>query len=235
MKIKERKDVPDVYKWHLEDIFPDNDAWEECYFALTERMGRLASYKGRLSDDEALLECLTLSTSLSHDLSKLYQYARMRRDEDSRVSVYQGMTDRADAVAVKLSSLSSFITPELAAMSAEKLKELAAAKRFADYSAMFADILRNKEIILSDKEERLLSEAGIFADNAEEVFAMFDNADIKFRPVVDDKGRETEMSHGNYSLLLQTPCRRCARRRSRVCSQPTATTSTRLPRTTQAT
>ena len=205
MKIKERKDVPDVYKWHLEDIFPDNDAWEECYFALTERMGRLASYKGRLSDDEALLECLTLSTSLSHDLSKLYQYARMRRDEDSRVSVYQGMTDRADAVAVKLSSLSSFITPELAAMPAERLKELAAAKRFADYSVMFADILRNKEIILSDKEERLLSEAGIFADNAEEVFAMFDNADIKFRSVVDDKGRETEMSHGNYSLLLQNP------------------------------
>lgn len=205
MKIKERKDIPQEYKWRLEDIFPDNEAWEECFFALSERMGKIASYKGRLADEDALFECLTLSTSLSHDLGKLYQYARMRRDEDSRVSLYQGMTDRADSLAVKLSSLTAYITPELAAMSAEKLKELAAEKRFSDYSVTLSEIVRNKEIILSDKEEKLLREAGIFADNAEEVFTMFDNADVKFAPVTDEKGREVEMSHGNYSLLLQNP------------------------------
>ena len=205
MKIKERKDIPQEYKWRLEDIFPDNEAWEECFFALSERMGKIASYKGRLADEDALFECLTLSTSLSHDLGKLYQYARMRRDEDSRVSLYQGMTDRADSLAVKLSSLTAYITPELAAMSAEKLKELAAEKRFSDYSVVLSEIVRNKEIILSDKEEKLLREAGIFADNAEEVFTMFDNADVKFAPVTDEKGREVEMSHGNYSLLLQNP------------------------------
>ena len=83
MKIKERKDIPQEYKWRLEDIFPDNEAWEECFFALSERMGKIASYKGRLADEDALFECLTLSTSLSHDLGKLYQYARMRRDEES--------------------------------------------------------------------------------------------------------------------------------------------------------
>lgn len=205
MKVKERKDIPQEYKWRLEDIFPDNEAWEECFFALSERMGKIASYKGRLADEDALFECLTLSTSLSHDLGKLYQYARMRRDEDSRVSLYQGMTDRADSLAVKLSSLTAYITPELAAMSAEKLKELAAEKRFSDYSVTLSEIVRNKEIILSDKEEKLLREAGIFADNAEEVFTMFDNADVKFAPVTDEKGREVEMSHGNYSLLLQNP------------------------------
>ena len=205
MKIKERKDIPQEYKWRLEDIFPDNEAWEECFFALSERMGKIASYKGRLADEDALFECLTLSTSLSHDLGKLYQYARMRRDEDSRVSLYQGMTDRADSLAVKLSSLTAYITPELAAMSAEKLKELAAEKRFSDYSVTLSEIVRNKEIILSDKEEKLLREAGIFADNAEEVFTMFDNADVKFAPVTDEKGIEVEMSHGNYSLLLQNP------------------------------
>ena len=205
MKIRNRKDVPEEYKWKLEDIFPSNDAWEECFFALSERMGKIASYKGRLSDEDALYECLILSTSLSHDLSRLYQYARMRRDEDAREPLYQGMTDRADALAVRLSSLSSFVTPELAAMSTDVLKALAAKKRFADYSVMLGEIVRNKEIILSDKEEKLLREAGIFADTNDEVFSMFDNADIKFEPVTDDKGRKVEMSHGNYSLLLQNP------------------------------
>ena len=205
MKLKDRKNIPQEYKWRLEDIFPDNEAWEECFFALSERMGKIASYKGRLADEDALFECLTLSTSLSHDLSKLYQYARMRRDEDSRASLYQGMTDRADSLAVKLSSLTAYITPELAATDTEKLKELSAKKRFSDYSVTLGEIIRNKEIILSEKEERLLREAGIFADNAEEVFSMFDNADVRFAPVKDDKGREVEMSHGNYALLLQNP------------------------------
>ena len=160
MKIRNRKDVPEEYKWKLEDIFPSDDAWEECFFALSERMGKIVSYKGRLSDEDALYECLILSTSLSHDLSRLYQYARMRRDEDAREPLYQGMTDRADALAVRLSSLSSFVTPELAAMSTDVLKALAAKKRFADYSVMLGEIVRNKEIILSDKEGETSARGG---------------------------------------------------------------------------
>lgn len=205
MKLKNRKDIPDRDKWKLEDIFPTDEAWEECFFALSERMGRIASYKGRLSDEDSLYECLTLNTSLSHDISKLYQYARMRRDEDTRVPLYQGMTDRADSLAVRLSSLAAFLTPELARESKERLEELAAKPRFADYSVLLAEVVRMKDIILSEKEERLLREAGIFSDTAEEVFSMFDNADIRFQPVRDEKGREVELSHGTYSLLLQSP------------------------------
>ena len=205
MKLKNRKDIPDRDKWKLEDIFPTDEAWEECFFALSERMGRIASYKGRLSDEDSLYECLTLNTSLSHDISKLYQYARMRRDEDTRVPLYQGMTDRADSLAVRLSSLAVFLTPELARESKERLEELAAKPRFADYSVLLTEVVRMKDIILSEKEERLLREAGIFSDTAEEVFSMFDNADIRFQPVRDEKGREVELSHGTYSLLLQSP------------------------------
>ena len=64
MKIKERKDIPQEYKWRLEDIFPDNEAWEECFFALSERMGKIASYKGRLADEDALSRT-TLANSIS--------------------------------------------------------------------------------------------------------------------------------------------------------------------------
>ena len=157
MKLKNRKDIPDRDKWKLEDIFPTDEAWEECFFALSERMGRIASYKGRLSDEDSLYECLTLNTSLSHDISKLYQYARMRRDEDTRVPLYQGMTDRADSLAVRLSSLAAFLTPELARESKERLEELAAKPRFADYSVLLSEVVRMKDIILSEKEERLMS------------------------------------------------------------------------------
>lgn len=205
MKIRNRGEIAAEYKWRLQDIFPSDEAWEECFFALSERMGGILSYKGRLDDEDALYDCLKAETSLSHDISRLYQYARMRRDEDTRVALYQGMTDRADALAVRLSSVTSFVTPELASMPAERLKELSEKKRFADYSVLLGEVIRNKAIILPEREEKLLREAGIFADTADEVFSMFDNADVRFADVKDENGRKVEVSHGTYSLLLQSP------------------------------
>ena len=207
MKLKNRQDIPDAYKWRLEDIFPSDEAWEECFFATQERVPKISSFADRLADEDALFDCLTFATSVSHDISRLYQYARMRRDEDTRKTVYQGMSDRAEMLSVKYSTLAAFITPELVELPTERLKELAASKRFADYSVMLEEVIRNKNIILSKKEEKLLRETGLFAETADEVFSMFDNADVKFEPVKDEKGNTVEMSHGMYSLLLQSPDR----------------------------
>ncbi|MEG2451075.1 MAG: oligoendopeptidase F, partial [Clostridia bacterium] len=201
--LKNRKDVLDKFKWKLEDIFPSNEAWEESFFDVTEIINKVSSFQDRLSDDDVLFECLTFDTAVSHDLSRLYQYARMRRDEDTRVDLYQGMSDRAEMLSVKFSSLSSFITPEINSFSEEKLAKLKDSKRFHDYSVYFEEIIRNKNIILSKKEEKLLGELGIFAGTNDEVFSMFDNADIKFAPVEDESGKLVEMSHGVYSMLLQ--------------------------------
>ncbi len=200
-----RDEVDKAFKWKLEDIFSDNDAWEECFFAVSERIPAFSRFQDKLASDDVLLECLTAKTALAHDLSKLYQYAHMRRDEDTRVTLYQGMNDRAEQLLVKYSVAQSFVVPEIAGFEKEKLIALKNNKKFSDYSVFFEDIIRQKDIILSKKEEKILSELGIFADSNEEVFSMFDNADVKFRSVRDDKGDKVEMSHGIYSLLLQSP------------------------------
>ncbi len=201
----ERENIEAKFKWKLEDIFATDEAWEECFFATDERIPHLAKYQDKLKDDDTIFECLELTTRIMHDIMRLYCYAKMRRDEDSRNTKYQGMTDRAQMLIVKYSSLASFITPELSELPTEKLESLKNAKRFKDYSVEFADIIRDKEIVLSKKEEKLLSEMQIFADTNAEVFTMFDDADIKFKPVEDENGKKIELSHGMYGLLLQNP------------------------------
>lgn len=202
---KTRKEIDGKYKWKLEHIFESNEEWEKCFSETEKRIPEISKYSDTLDNDGVLFECLTLSTSISHELSRLFQYARMRRDEDTRVDIYQGMSDRAGMLAVQYGTLASFITPELSAFSKEKLDALKSNEKFADYSVFFSEIIRNKNIILSKNEEKILRETGIFADSTDEVFSMFDNADIKFRKVKDEKGKEVEMSHGVYSQLLQSP------------------------------
>ena len=205
MQVRQRNEIDNQFKWHLEDIFPSNEAWEECFFTTEEMLPQISKYNGNLKDDETILECLLLGTKIEHELSRLYQFARMHRDEDSRETIYQGMTDRAEMLLVKFSALSSFLSPELTELPIEKLEELKNNKRFSDYSVTFDHLIRNKSIILSKKEEKLLSEMRLFSGNSQEVFTMFDNADVKFQPIENEKGEKIEMSHGVYSMMLQSP------------------------------
>ncbi len=205
MKLKQREQIDNNYKWKLSDIFSCTDEWEERFFAVSENLTSIAEYNGKLGDDDKLFECLLKCTSFSHDISKLYQFAKMHLDEDTRVSLYQGMSERAEMLSVRYSSESSFITPELVAFPIDKLEKLSKSKKFSDYSVFFEELIRKKNIILSKKEEKLLTETRLFAEGFEEVFSMFDNADVKFAPVKDEKGKEVEVSHGTYSLLLQSP------------------------------
>lgn len=208
MLYESRDQIPEQYKWHLQDIIKDNNAWEELFFKCEERIGHFAKYQDKLSDEDTLFDCLEFMTRMMHDISYLYGYAKMRLDQDSRDATYQGMSNRADMLYVKYVTATSFITPEISEFSMDRLNELQRSKRFKDYDVFFKEIIRNKDIILSKKEEKLLGEVGLFSDNAREVFSMFDNADVKFAPVKDENGNEVAMSHGVYGMLLQSPDQR---------------------------
>ena len=94
MLLYESRDQIDAkYKWKLEDIIADNQAWEELFFKTDERIGHFSKYADRLCDDDALFDCLELETRLTHDIMCLYQYAKMRLDQDTRDNTYQGMTN----------------------------------------------------------------------------------------------------------------------------------------------
>lgn len=205
MLYETRDQIPAKYKWTLEDIIPTNDVWEELFFKCEERIGYFSKYQDNLADEDTLFDCLNFRSKLMHDIVYLYSYARMRLDQDTRENLYQGMSNRAEMLVVKYSTASSFITPEVSEFSKEKLEALRDSKRFADYDVFFKEIIRSKDIILSKKEEKLLGEVGLFSGSNQEVFSMFDNADVKFKQVDDGNGNKVDMSHGVYGMLLQNP------------------------------
>lgn len=199
----QRADVPNKLKWRLEDIFKTNEDWETAFENYKSSYPKLAEFKGKLSNSDTLLEFLNLRESLSLVLSKLYVYARMRKDEDTANSLYQGMSDRAENLAVESSSLTSFVMPELVQISDQNLDKMISDERFKDYDVLLKEVKRNKKIILSAAEEKILADVGSFSDGARQIFSMFDNADIRFKDVILPDGTAVKMSHGVYSLLLQ--------------------------------
>ncbi len=208
----ERDQIDEKFKWQLTELFANDDEWEELFFKCEERLPHIKEYESKLSDEESLFACLELIQSLAHDLGRLYQYAKLNLDLDTRNAKYQGMTNRAEMLMVKYTSLGSFIDPEVSRLPMEVLEKYATSAKYADWDTFFKDIIRSKDIILSEKEEKILGEAGIFANTNDDVFTMFDNADIRFEPVKDENGEKHEMSHGTYAMFCQNPSQKVRKR-----------------------
>ncbi|HZK83757.1 MAG TPA: oligoendopeptidase F [Desulfosporosinus sp.] len=205
-RLKSRTENPESTKWHLEDIFSDNDQWEKEFAHVEKLIGDGKIFEGHLADaPETLIACFNWMDELSLQIEEVYTYARMRRDEDNRNANYQALTDRAGALAVKVSSSASFVVPELLAMSEGRLTEFrATSKKMELYNHALDDILRKKEHVLSSVEEKLLAEVGEIAEAPGAIFSMANNADLKFPSIVDESGQSVELTKGNFIMFMES-------------------------------
>lgn len=207
MQAQKRSEIDAKYKWKLEDIFADNEAWEAEFAEVEAMLPALSALKEHIADNvDTMRDGLQKIDRASWMLERLFVYARMRRDEDSADSVYQGLASRAQNLAVRLSGALSFLDPLLLSLDEQTLSAYIHAPELTDYSFMLENLLRSKAHVLDEKSERLLSMAGDFSDGAQEIFTMLDNADLKFGEV-EHEGRAYPITHAKYMELMQSPDR----------------------------
>src|SRR4051812_36370280 len=89
---RERSSVPDRYKWDLGQIYPTDQAWRTAKDKLSSEIPAIRAFKGTLaSSPQKLADALELVIRLKKEFSRLYVYASMMSDQDTRMSLYQGM------------------------------------------------------------------------------------------------------------------------------------------------
>lgn len=205
-QLRSRAEIPEEYKWRLEDIFPSDEAWEEEFAKTEQELARAEEFRGHLGDNvTTFLNCLEWMNEISQSMGEIYTYARMRRDEDNRNSHYQALTDRAGALSVKIGSALAFVVPEILALpegTLEKYREENPKMKLYDHA--LDDILRKREHVLSPTEEKLLAEMGEILDAPSSIFGMANNADLKFPMVKDENGQEVELTKGNYIQFMES-------------------------------
>ena len=103
--LTKRSDIAKEFTWDLESIYPNNDAWENSFKKIEQRLPELEALKGTLAQSgQALLKVLQTRDELFEELETLFVYASMRKDENTTNSVYQGMFDRAMQLFVRAST-----------------------------------------------------------------------------------------------------------------------------------
>ena len=204
--VLQRNEINEKDTWDLSTIFETDQKWEEELALLTEDTKEAASLEGHLLDSaESLLNITERYLDLSRRLEKLYVYAHMKNDQDTRVAKYQEYYAKAMTLYSQLDQVFSFYEPEFMAITEEQYQNfLAEEPKLQPYKHFFDKLLQNKEHVLSQREEELLAGAGEIFGAASETFAILDNADIVFPFVKDEDGNEVQLSHGVYMRLVES-------------------------------
>ncbi len=212
-QIKKRSEIEEKYKWNLEAIYPDNQAWETEYKEVQSLAADIEGKKGSLGNSAAdLLAVLKSSDELEIKAEKIYVYAKMRRDEDNANNNYQILYDRAENLIIRVNSASSFIVPEISNIPEDKLRDfLAENQDLSVYQHFFDEILRQKKHILSVAEEKILANVADLSYAPTNIFSMINNADIKFPIIKDEKGNDVELTKGRYGRFMESEDRRVRR------------------------
>src|ERR1041384_3889187 len=89
---RDRSAVPDKYKWNLADIYPTDAAWRAEKDALAKQLPSVSDFKGKLGTSaKALADALEKLSAMNKTLARLFVYASMLSDQDTRDAGHQGM------------------------------------------------------------------------------------------------------------------------------------------------
>ena len=203
---KQRNEIEEKYTWDLSTIFPTDEAFEAELAQVSEEVKKAASLAGHLLDSaDSLLKTTEVQLDLMRRIEKLYSYAHMKNDQDTRVAKYQEYQAKGMTLYSEFGQSFAFYEPEFMAITEEQYQAfLAEQPGLQLYQHYFDKLLKKKAHILTQREEELLAGAGEIFGAAGETFAILDNADIVFPMVHDEDGNEVQLSHGNYITLVES-------------------------------
>ena len=201
-----RKEIPDRFKWNLNHIFSDWDAWKAAYDELELKIGAYASLQGTISaGPDRLLAALKLSDEIGQLTYKVWYFASLWYDQDQRDNHINARRQQVQILFAKAQQASAWFNPELLKIPLPTIQQwMADHPDLAVYRFAVEDLYRQQEHVLDDKGEHLLSLASRFSSTPYDAYAALSTADIKYPIVTLSTGADVTLTYGQYRAILST-------------------------------
>ena len=199
---RDRSKTPDEYKWDLTAIYPSDAAWRTAKEKLASELPKLREFQGTLASSASrLAEALETQSHFDKEISRLFVYAAMSSDQDTRVSTYQGMEQEMIQLSSVFGTETAFIEPEILKMDNATIERfLAQEPRLKMFRHYLEDVARRRAHTLSNSEEKLLAASGVMASGPSSVYGIFADADFPYPSVTLHDGKTVKLDKAAFSL-----------------------------------
>jgi oligoendopeptidase F len=206
---RDRAKISDKYKWNLADLYPTDQAWRTQKDKIAADLPKLRAFRGKLAaSSSTLADALETMSSLQKELSRLYAYASMLADQDTRDSQHEGMKQEMVQLYAALGAEASYIEPEVLRFPGGTIEKfLEAERRLGVYRFYLKDIERRAAHTLSEAEEKLLADVSPLSSAPSNTYGVFANADLPYPTVTLSDGKSVKLDQANYNDLRALPNR----------------------------
>src|SRR5262245_47431268 len=195
LEARDRSLIDDKYKWNIDDVYPGVAAWRAEKERIASALSVIGTFAGRLgSSAQVLADALDTSRNLEKELLRLYVYASMLADQDTRAAEPQGMRQEMQLLLADFSVQASYVEPEILRLSTGTIDAfLAAEPRLGIHAFYLRDIIRRAPHTLTDAEEKILANAQPLAASSGNIYGILANADFPYPSVTLDDGKKAKV------------------------------------------
>jgi oligoendopeptidase F len=216
MKVLKRDEIEQKYKWDLTHIFKTEQELEDAitkykeYYNFYDEFYEFY-YNLNNFDLEYIAKETEKQSIRSEEYEKLFieihTYANLQFDQDTSISKSSELKDRISLIMNDVNSKFSFVNVKMAELPLETLEYL----RDYDHKnerlnkrnkISYQNLIDRKKHILSDKEEKILSE--LSSASLEEVRDLLCYSDIKYGKVILESGEEIELNDTTYQFYMKS-------------------------------
>jgi oligoendopeptidase F len=203
---KTRSAIADKYKWDLSSIYKSDAEWRAAKDAISSRLGEIDQYRGTLTKSSAnLLKCLEFNSEINKEATKLYLYAGMNSDLDTRDMKYTGMKQELQQMFADFGAKAAFIQPEILTADWSIIDNFIKSEPKLDqYRIGLDNLFRQKKHTLSEQEERIMALSGMIGGVPGSVYNTFSNAEMPAPEVTLSDGKKVTLTgtmYGDYRTL----------------------------------
>jgi len=201
-----RDNIDKKHKWKLSDLYKSQEAWKSAKKQLESKIEKISTFKGTLGQSgKVLYNALDFYSNLDKEFLRLFAYASMLSDQNTRDSEAMGLKQEMTHLQTLLNSVSAFYEPEILNISESKIEEYVKdTPDLETYHHYIFDIQRRKKHTLNESEERLVAQAGLMAGTAQEIFNILSNADLPYPEVELSNGKTVRVDPTNFAFYRES-------------------------------
>lgn len=193
------------YTWDLTDIFKTKEDLEKEISKEYSYLEKIKSFQGKLKDSsENIYECYNIYEKALECHRKIYAYGMLKFHLDMGDSDNIKLFKRCESLTSEFTEVTSFIDPEITQIPTNLLiKYIDENNNLKRYERELKEIIKNKDHILSEKEESILASFSEVFNSSENTFDILTNTEFHFGKILKEDGSEEEMTDSNYTVFMK--------------------------------
>ena len=198
--------MQEKYNWDLTDLFKNKEEFQKAIENMKQDLKEIQKYKGILCDNsDNLYECYNLYEKILIDFDKIYSYGMFSYHLDMANQEGIKLFKEVESLSSEFSTLTSYITPEIISADENVIRKfLKEDSRLKKYERDINDELEKKKHILSKEAENILASYSEVFSAPENIFDILTNAEFKFGTLIDENGKEVQLTDATYTKYLKS-------------------------------